>query len=93
MNTYNELKILYGAYYGICYMDEYMNKEYILKDIKKLIDEYINKNNMYYHDEVESEALKQSIKVDLQDSLIVLKRIDAPLELVLLVKEKIRNIK
>ena len=92
MNTYNELKLLYGAYYGVMSMDEYINKEYVLKDIKKLINTFIEKNNMYYYDEVKEDALKQTLKVDLQDSLIVLKRINASLELMLLIKEKIRKI-
>lgn len=93
MNTYNELKMMYGAYLGVSEMDNYKTKEYVLKDLRKVIDDYIEKNNMYYHDEVEAEAKKQSKITNLQDSLIVLKRMDASLELMLLIKEKIRELK
>ena len=93
MNTYNELKMMYGAYLGVSEMDNYKTKEYVLKDLRKVIDEYIERNNMYYHDEVEAEAKKQSKITNLQDSLIVLKRMDASLELMLLIKEKIRELK
>ncbi len=93
MNTYNELKMLYGAYLGVSDMDNYKTKEYVLKDLKKAIDEYIEKYNIYYHDEVEEEAKKQTRITNLQDSLIVLKRMDASLELMLLIKEKIRELK
>lgn len=93
MNTYNELKMMYGAYLGVSEMDNYKTKEYVLKDLRKVIDEYIERNNMYYHDEVEAEAKKQSKITNLQDSLIVLKRMDASLELILLIKEKIRELK
>ncbi len=93
MNTYNELKMLYGAYLGVSDMDEYKTKEYVLSDLRKLIDEYIERYNMYYHDEVEEDAKKQTRITNLQDSLIVLKRMDAPLELSLLIKEKIRELK
>ena len=93
MNTYNELKMLYGAYLGVSDMDNYKTKEYVLKDLKKAIDEYIEKYNIYYHDEVEAEAKKQTKITNLQDSLIVLKRMDASLELMLLIKEKIRELK
>ena len=93
MNTYNELKMLYGAYYGVSEMDNYKVKEYVLKDIQELIDKYIERNNMYYYEEVLEEAKKQTLITDLQDSLIVLKRMDAPLELTLLVREKIRELK
>lgn len=93
MNTYDELKMLYGAYLGVSEMDNYKTKEYILEDIKKVIDEHINKNNMYYYDEVLEKAKEQTLITNLQDSLIVLKRINGPMELNLLIKEKIRNLK
>ena len=93
MNTYNELKMLYGAYLGISYMDNYKTKEYVLKEIDDEIKKYIDRFNMYYYEEVLAEAKKQSIITDLQDSLIIVKRLDAPLELTLLIKEKIRELK
>ena len=93
MNTYNELKMLYGAYLGVSSMDEYRTKEYVVKKIEDEINGFIDKNNMYYHDEVFAEAKKQSLITDLQDSLIVLKRFNESLELILLIKEKIRYLK
>ena len=93
MNTYNELKMLYGAYLGVSEIYEYKTKEYVLYDIQLLIDKYIEKNNIYYHDEVLEEAKKQTLITDLQDSLIVLKRMNVSMELILLIKEKIRNLK
>ncbi len=92
MNTYNELKMYYGAYLGVMSMDSYKTKEYVLDTIQKEIDKFIEKNNMYYHDEVLEEAKKQSLITDLQDSLIVLKRINASLELVIMIKEKVREL-
>ena len=41
-------RYLVGAYYGICEMDEYDLKEYVLKDIEdfnKKIEEYRNSKN------------------------------------------------
>ena len=93
MNTYNELKMLYGAYIGVSSMDNYRTKEFVVKTIEDEINKFIDKNNMYYHDEVLAEAKKQSLITDLQDSLIVLKRLNESLELTLLIKEKIRNLK
>ena len=93
MNTYNELKMLYGAYLGVSSMDNYKTKEYVVKNIEDEINKFIDKNNMYYYDEVLAEAKKQSLITDLQDSLIVLKRLNESLELSLLIKEKIRNLK
>ena len=93
MNTYDELKMMYGAYLGVQEISNYKAKEYILDEINKHIDAFIKKNNMYYHDEVLEAARGQSTISDLQDSLIILKRIDGPLELTLLIKEKIRQLK
>nr|MBP3258642.1 hypothetical protein [Bacilli bacterium] len=93
MNTYNELKMLYGAYLGVSSMDNYKTKEYVVKNIEDEINKFIDKNNMYYHDEVLAEAKKQSLITDLQDSLIILKRLNESLELSLLIKEKIRYLK
>ena len=93
MNTYNELKMLYGAYIGVSSMDNYRTKEFVVKTIEDEINKFIDKNNMYYHDEVLAEAKKQSLITDLQDSLIVLKRLNESLELTLLIKEKIRCLK
>ena len=93
MNTYNELKMLYGAYIGVSSMDNYKTKEYVVKNIEDEINKFIDKNNMYYHDEVLAEAKKQSLITDLQDSLIILKRLNESLELSLLIKEKIRYLK
>ena len=93
MNTYNELKMMYGAYLGISEIYEYKTKEFILNELQNLIDKYIEKNNMYYHEEVLEEAKKQSLITDLQDSLIVVKRMNVSMELILLIKEKIRNLK
>ena len=84
MNTYNELKMLYGAYLGVSSMDNYKTKDYVVKNIEDEINKFIDKNNMYYHDEVLAEAKKQSLITDLQDSLIILKRLNESLELSLL---------
>ena len=44
MNTYNELKMLYGAYFGVNEIDEYKTKEFVLQNIQKQIDKFISKN-------------------------------------------------
>ena len=93
MNTYNELKMLYGAYIGVSSMDNYKTKEYVLKKIDDEIKKHIEKNNMYYYEEVLAEAKKQTLITDLQDSLYILKQLNESLELSLLIKEKIRNLK
>lgn len=92
----NEFKTLVGGYYGICEMDEYDLKVYVMKDIEEYIKNFIYLNPIPNYDYLlEAEKIKDqvSLKRKLQDSLLTLKKINAPLELELLVKEKIKNIK
>lgn len=96
MELKDEFKYLVGAYYGIRSMDNYDLKVYILRDIEKYIRNFIETNpieNYNYKEEAEIINQELSLKTKLQDSLLVLPKIDAPMELVFLVKEKLRKIR
>lgn len=96
MELEDEFKYLVGAYYGIRSMDNYDLKVYILKDIEKYIKNFIKTNpieNYNYKEESEKINQELSLKTKLQDSLLILPKIDAPMELVFLVKAKIRKLK
>ena len=94
MELENQFRYLVGGYYGVALMDEYPLKEYILKDIEDYIKNFIETNpidNFNYREE--AEKVKQSVtdKVKLQDALLVLNRINAPIDLVFLVKERLKK--
>lgn len=96
MDPKDTYKYLIGAYYGIQEMDNYPLKEYILKDIKDYIEQFIKDNPIKNYDYKKEEELinkELSIKTKLQDSLLVLPKINAPMELTLLVKEKLKELK
>lgn len=96
MNLKDQFRYLVGGYYGITYMDEYPLKEYILKDIENYIRNFIEINpidNFDYKYEAELVCTNVSELIKLQDSLIVLNKIGADIELVLLVKRKIKSMK
>ncbi len=96
MNLKDEFKCMIGAYYGVRSMDEYDLKVYVLKDIENYIKDFISNNNINdYNYEEESEIINKelSLKTKLQDSLIILQRMDASMELILLIKRKLRQIK
>lgn len=88
-------RYLVGAYYGVSEMDNYDLKEYILKDIELYIKDFI-KDNPIPHFNYEQESSKVdnelSLKTKLQDSLLVLPKVNAPMELILLVKARIKEI-
>ncbi len=93
MNTYNELKMLYGAYFGVNEIDEYKTKEFVLQNIQKQIDKFISKNLITEFEKIKAEAYKQDLIVKLQDSLYILKDMNASYELILLIKNKIFELK
>ena len=95
MDLKDQFKYLVGGYYGITYMDEYPLKEYVLKDIENYIKDFIEINpidNFNYQEAAEKYEEELSEITKLQDSLIVLNKINASLELVLLVKERLKKL-
>ena len=96
MDLKDQFRYLVGGYFGVTYMDEYPLKEFVLKDIENYIRDFIEINPINDFDYVlESEKVKDevSVLVKLQDSLLVLNKINADMDLVLLVKRKIKSMK
>lgn len=96
MELENQYRYLVGGYYGVCLIDEYPLKEYILKDIEDYIDNFIEVNpidNFNYEEEREKVKDQVSDKVKLQDALLVLNLIKGPMELVFLIKAKLKKYK
>lgn len=92
----DEYKYLVGGYYGIQEMDEYDLKVYLLKEIENYIRNFIQENKILDFDyKKEAELVKDTYPLitKLQDSLLILPRIDAPLEIILLVKKRIKLLK
>ncbi len=96
MDIKDQFKYLIGGYYGIRSMDDYDLKVYILKDIENYIRDFIENNpieNFNYEEEALNYESALPLITKLQDSLLVLNKIDAPIELILLVKNKIKKLK
>ena len=96
MTLEDEFKYLVGGYYGVREMDEYDLKVYILKDIENYIKDFIVTNpipNYNYKEEARKLEDELSLKTKLQDSLLVLNKIDAPMELVFLIKQRLEQMK
>lgn len=96
MDLKDTYRYLVGAYYGIREMDEYELKEYVLKDIEEYIKSFVRDNpikDFDYIKEAELVNVEKSIKTKLQDSLVVLPKINATTELILLVKSRLKSIR
>lgn len=96
MDLKDTYRYLVGAYYGVSEMDEYELKEYVLKDIEEYIKSFIKDNpinDFNYKEEAELVNVEKSLKTKLQDSLVVLPKVNASTELILLVKTRLKRIR
>lgn len=94
MELENQFRYLVGGYYGVALMDEYPLKEYVLKDIENYIKDFIQINPISNFDyQMEALKIKEEVtdKTKLQDSLLVLNRMNGPMDLVLLIKKKLKE--
>ena len=94
MELEDQFRYLVGGYYGVNLMDEYPLKEYILNDIENYIKNFIKTNpidNFNYKEEANKIKENTSDKTKLQDALLVLNRIDGPMDLVFLIKDKLKK--
>lgn len=94
MNHEDTFKTLIGAYYGVEGLDDYSLKEYVLHDLEKYILNYVetNQGKMDYSSLADFVRDKVLFKTKLQDCLIILPKLNASMELLFLIKEKIRDI-
>lgn len=94
MTLKDTYRYLIGGYFGVEEMDEYKTKEYVLKDIKEYIYHFLNSNIIDFDIEKEYEDVNKNVSLDtkLHDALLVLPKINAPIELTLLIKDKIKEL-
>lgn len=93
MDLRDQFRYLVRGYYGVKLMDEYGLKEYVLKDIENYIKDFIEINPIDDFDYLgEAEFIKDKVpnKNKLQDLLLVLNKVHAPMDLVLLVKQRLK---
>lgn len=95
MSLKDQYKLLVLGYYGVLSLDEYDLKVYVLKDIEEYIKTFIEINpirDFDYKRAAEEFVEEASLKTKLQDALIVLHKIKADMEVVLLVKKHLKEI-
>ncbi len=96
MKNDDRIKYLLSGYFGIKTMDNYLSKLYVLKDVENYIKDYLKiykVDGINYKELAENIDNNTSLKHKLQDSLIILHEIKGPIELELLIKQKIKEIK
>lgn len=94
MELENQFRYLVGGYYGVSLMDEYSLKEFVMDDIKKYIIDFIEVNPIDGYDyKKEANDIKDNVseKVKLQDALLVLNKINGPMDLVFMIKKRLKK--
>lgn len=90
-------RYMISGYFGVMEMDTYNLKEYVLKDIENYIRDFVKQNPSSNFDFVsEVEIIKDTVpvKTKLQDALLVLNKMDnAPMDLILEIKHRLKAIK
>ena len=95
MELEDQFRILVGGYYGVRLMDEYPLKEFVMEDIKNYIETFNEINpipNFDYDKEWERIQDTVSERVKLQDSLLVLNKINGSMDLVFLIKKRLKSL-
>ena len=95
MTLQDEFKYLVGGYYGVMEMDEYDLKVYVLKDIENYIRAFLEENpisNFDYKKEAETIKDTMALRTKLQDSLLVLYKINASMDLVFMIKTRLKEL-
>ena len=87
-------RLLIGGYLGISEMDEYSSKEYILKEVDDYIKDFMNENPISNFNYQQEKYILEKLPLyrKLQDAIIVINKIDGPLELILLIREKLKEL-
>ena len=93
MSLEDQYKLLIESYYGITLMNEYDLKEYTLKTINELINNFENNYKDIDYNKIKK-YVKENVsdKTKLQSALITLNSINYDMDLILLIKDKLKSI-
>ena len=95
MKNDDRIKYMISGYYGVKKLDAYPRKIYILKDIENYIKDYLKDNKVdgYNYYELAEHLEKNTLKEKLQDSLILINEMNGPIDLTLLIKRMIKDLR
>ncbi len=94
MDLLDVYKYLIGGYYGVSLIDEYELKVYVLKEIENYINDWLKSNDLGDVDikEINDEMFNKDEVEKLQDAMLVLHQIDGPLDLILIINQRIMKL-
>lgn len=96
MTVEDQYRYMISGYLGIREMDSYDLKVYILKEMEEYFHDFMEQNpsqDFLFQEEWDRIEKEVPLRRKLQDALLVLHHIEAPMELILLVKKRIKELK
>ena len=96
MTVEDQYRYMISGYLGIREMDSYDLKVYILKEMEEYFHDFMEQNpsqDFLFQEEWDRIEKEVPLRRKLQDALLVLHYIEAPMELILLVKKRIKELK
>ena len=93
MSLEDEYKLYTEAYFGILEVDEYTLNIYEAKKIEKIMNDFKGEYKIENSEEIIRHVKEEvSLKTKLQSALIVLNQIKGPMELILIIKNKLKEL-
>ena len=89
-------KYMMSGYYGIELLDEYKDKQYLMKSIRDYISSYLEDNRVpgFDYEELNRQIEKNNSEIDkLQDALLLLNDMNGPMEVSIIIRQKISDLK
>ena len=89
-------KYMMSGYYGIELLDEYKDKQYLMKNIREYISNYLEDNRIpgFDYEELNRLIEKNNSEIDkLQDALLLLNDMNGPMEVSIIIRQKISDLK
>ena len=95
MELLDVYRYMISGYYGVSLIDEYDLKVYVLKEIDEYIKDWLSENDLGNINilEVNNDVLNNKSEVEkLQDAMLVLHQINGPLDLILIINQRIMKL-
>ena len=96
MTIEDQYRYMISGYLGVKEFDTYELNLYVLRDMEQYIRDFVNdnpSNSFNFAEEIEQIEKNVSYKTKLQDALLLLNKMEAPMELVFNIKHKLKELK
>ena len=96
MTIEDQYRYMISGYLGVKEFDTYELNLYVLIDMEQYIRDFVNdnpSNSFNFAEEIEKIEKNVSYKTKLQDALLLLNKMEAPMELVFNIKHKLKELK